>query len=85
MTLLDLLAEQRIAAAIDAGEFDDLPGAGKPLDLDDDPLVPDDLRVAWRLLKNAGSFCATSARTAAGSVQWRTATTEARGSCIEGS
>ena len=54
MTLLDLLAEQKIAAAIDAGEFDDLPGAGKPLDLDDDPLVPDDLRVAWRLLKNAG-------------------------------
>jgi len=54
MTILDSLAEQKIAAAIDAGQFDRLPGAGKPLDLDDDALVPADLRVAWRILKNAG-------------------------------
>ena len=32
------LAEERIRQAIERGEFDDLPGAGKPLDLgDDDP------------------------------------------------
>jgi len=54
MSLLDLLAEQRIEAAIAAGEFDDLPGVGKPLALDDDRLVPEDLRVAYRILKNAG-------------------------------
>lgn len=54
MSLLDLLADQKIAAAIEAGELDDLPGAGKPLDLDDAPLVPEDVRVAWRMLKNAG-------------------------------
>jgi hypothetical protein len=54
MGLLDLLAESRIAAAIEAGAFDDLPGAGKPLVLDDAPLVPDDLRVAHRILRNAG-------------------------------
>jgi hypothetical protein len=51
---LDALVERRIAAAIARGEFDNLPGAGRPLALDDDLLVPQELRVAWRLLKNAG-------------------------------
>ena len=51
---LDALVERRIVAAIARGEFDDLPGAGRPLVLDDDPLVPEELRVAHRLLKNAG-------------------------------
>lgn len=37
-----------------AGEFDALPGAGRPLDLNDDALVPPELRMAWRILKNAG-------------------------------
>ena len=54
MGLLDLLADQKIAAALEAGELDDLPGAGRPLDLDHDPLVPEDLRVAYRILRNAG-------------------------------
>ncbi|MCH8506396.1 MAG: DUF1992 domain-containing protein [Ectothiorhodospiraceae bacterium] len=34
--------------------MDDLPGAGKPLALDDDSMVPEHLRMAYRLLKNAG-------------------------------
>jgi hypothetical protein len=51
---LDALVEGRIEAAIARGEFDNLPGAGRPLALDDDPLVPQELRVAYRLLKNAG-------------------------------
>jgi hypothetical protein len=51
---LDWIAEQRIREAIERGEFDRLPGAGQPLDLADDPLVPEDLRVAYRILKNAG-------------------------------
>lgn len=54
MLLLDMIVEQKIADAIAAGDFDDLPGAGKPLDLDDDALVPEDLRVAYRILRNAG-------------------------------
>ena len=54
MFILDAIAEERIARARDAGEFDDLPGAGKPLELDDDALVPEELRVAYRILKNAG-------------------------------
>src|SRR5205823_14703444 len=54
MLVLQLLAERKIEEAITRGEFDDLPGAGRPLELDDDPLVPEDQRVAYRILKNAG-------------------------------
>jgi hypothetical protein len=54
MDYLDQLVERRIAAAIDRGELDDLPGRGLPLDLDGDALVPLELRAAYRLLRNAG-------------------------------
>jgi hypothetical protein len=54
MGLLDTLVEQRIAQAIADGALDNLPGEGKPLVLDDDSLVPEELRVAHRILKNAG-------------------------------
>ena len=51
--MLEFIAERRIAEAVARGEFDDLPGAGQPLDLTDDALVPEELRVAYRILKNA--------------------------------
>jgi hypothetical protein len=54
MLAFELLAEKKIAEALMRGELDDLPGQGRPLELDDDPLVPEDLRVAYRILKNAG-------------------------------
>ena len=54
MSCLDELAERRIAEAIERGELDDLPGQGCPLELDDDALVPAELRVAYRILRNAG-------------------------------
>lgn len=54
MGLFDDLVESRIREASERGEFDGLPGAGRPLDLDDDALVPEELRAAYRLLKNAG-------------------------------
>jgi len=54
MQLFEMLAEQKIQEAIERGELDDLPGAGQPLEIDDDPLVPEDQRVAYRILKNAG-------------------------------
>lgn len=54
MLAFEALAEKKIREAIERGEFDDLPGAGRPLDLNDDPLVPEDLRLAYRILKNAG-------------------------------
>ena len=52
--MFDQIAERRIAEAIANGELDNLPGAGRPLDLDDDALVPEELRLAYRILKNAG-------------------------------
>jgi hypothetical protein len=54
MLILDWIAERRIHQAIERGELDQLPGAGRPLVLDDDRLVAEDLRVAYRILKNAG-------------------------------
>jgi hypothetical protein len=54
MTLLDQIVERHIQQAAQRGELDDLPGTGKPLELDDDGLVPDTLRAGYRLLKNAG-------------------------------
>lgn len=54
MLLSDSLAEEYIGAAIRRGDFDRLPGTGKPLSLDDDSAVPEALRVAYRILKNAG-------------------------------
>jgi hypothetical protein len=50
----ETLIEQRIREASARGEFDDLPGAGRPMALDDDLLVPEEVRVAHRILKNAG-------------------------------
>jgi len=54
MTLLGQIAERQILQAAQRGEFDDLPGAGRPLQLDDDALIPEELRAGYRLLKNAG-------------------------------
>lgn len=54
LSLLDALAERQIADAQARGEFADLPGTGAPLPLEDDALVPEELRAAYRLLKNAG-------------------------------
>jgi hypothetical protein len=52
--MFEFLAERRIGEAVANGELDDLPGAGKPLELDDDALVPEELRMAHRILRNAG-------------------------------
>lgn len=54
MNLLDQIAETRIQEAIERGELRDLPGEGKPLQLDDDSAIPEELRIAYRILKNAG-------------------------------
>lgn len=54
MGVIDWLVENKISEALARGELDDLPGAGRPLALDDDALVPEDLRLAYRILKNAG-------------------------------
>ncbi len=53
MDFIDRIAEQRIQEAVDQGELDDLPGAGRPLELEDDSMIPEHLRTAYRILKNA--------------------------------
>ena len=52
--IINQIVERRISEAIARGEFVGLPGEGRPLQLEDDPLVPAELRVAYRILKNAG-------------------------------
>lgn len=47
------IAEERILDAQRAGAFDDLPGKGKPLNLEDLSWVPEDLRIGYLVLKNA--------------------------------
>lgn len=54
MWLLDQWAERHICDAQRKGEFDNLPGAGAPIALDDDSHVAPELRSGYRLLKNAG-------------------------------
>ncbi|MGS2871347.1 DnaJ family domain-containing protein [Enterobacter huaxiensis] len=54
MWLLDQWVERHIGDAQRKGEFDNLPGSGAPLMLDDDSHIPPELRAGYRLLKNAG-------------------------------
>jgi hypothetical protein len=54
MFAFELIAERKIEEALARGEFDGLPGEGRPLELDDDALLPEELRMAYRILKNAG-------------------------------
>ena len=47
------IAENRIREAIERGEFDNLPGAGEPLSLEEYFATPEDLRMAYSVLKSA--------------------------------
>ncbi len=47
------IAEKKILEAMREGQFDDLPGKGKPLDLEEDRHLPQDIRMAHKILKNA--------------------------------
>jgi hypothetical protein len=51
--VFDKIAEKKIREAMDNGDFDDLPGRGKPLQLEDDRHIPPDIRLAHKILKNA--------------------------------
>ncbi len=48
------LVEQRIQDGIERGLFDNLEGTGKPLNLEEDAFVPEDMRMAFRLLRSNG-------------------------------
>jgi len=52
--VFDKLVEQKIREAQEAGEFDRLEGAGRPVNLDAYFATPEELRAGYAVLKNAG-------------------------------
>lgn len=54
MFIIDEWAERHITEAQKKGVFDNLPGSGEPLHLDDNSFVPEELRAVYHVLKNAG-------------------------------
>ena len=54
LDILTKIAERKIEEAMGEGAFENLAGAGKPLSFEDDSFVPEDLKLAFRVLKNAG-------------------------------
>jgi Domain of unknown function (DUF1992) len=54
MEAIAKIAESKIRTATANGEFADLPGRGKPLELEDLSRVPAELRMGYKLLRNAG-------------------------------
>ena len=54
MDALALIGEQRIREALERGELDDNPLAGRPLELEDLNGMPDELRLGYLLLRTTG-------------------------------
>jgi hypothetical protein len=54
MDFFSNIAERRITEAIANGEFDNLEGKGKPIVFEDETWIPEDLRIVYKFLKNAG-------------------------------
>lgn len=52
--MFDRIVEAIIKDAMERGEFDNLPGKGKPVDLSEYFETPEEVRLAHSLLKNAG-------------------------------
>lgn len=53
ITGFEKVVEERIRKAQEKGEFNNLPGAGRPLKLEQDQHIPEDLRLPYKILKNA--------------------------------
>ncbi|MFC0272902.1 DUF1992 domain-containing protein [Metabacillus herbersteinensis] len=54
MDFVSIVSENKIRKAIEDGELNNLPGQGKPLQLEDLSHIPEELRIAYKVLKNAG-------------------------------
>ena len=50
----DRIVEAIIQEAMERGEFENLPGKGKPIDLSEYFETPEEVRLAHSVLKNAG-------------------------------
>ncbi len=51
MSPFDRIVEETIKRAIEAGEFDNLSGIGKPIQWNDNPFTPEEWRMAEDLLR----------------------------------
>ena len=54
LSALTLIAERRIAEAVSEGRFDNLPGRGRPQELEDLSRLAPEMRLAYIILKNSG-------------------------------
>lgn len=54
MDFASRMAEEKIQQAITEGQFDNLPGKGKPLELEDLSGMPQDMRMSYLMMKNSG-------------------------------
>ncbi|WP_404448439.1 DUF1992 domain-containing protein [Sutcliffiella horikoshii] len=57
------LTDEKIRKAYEDGEFENLPGYGKPLELEDLSHVPPEMRMAYKMMKNAGMMEEQQVRT----------------------
>ncbi|NJB69273.1 hypothetical protein GGQ74_002970 [Desulfobaculum xiamenense] len=48
------VVEQRIREAQERGDFDGLEGRGRRIEFEDDSMIPEDLRMAYKILRNSG-------------------------------
>lgn len=51
--IFQILSERKIQEALEKGEFDNLPGKGKPLVFNDTG-IPSDVRMLYKIMKNSG-------------------------------
>lgn len=54
MNAFDRIVEERIRAAAERGDLSGLPGEGKPLPDEDMAMIPEEMRLVVRILRNAG-------------------------------
>ncbi|MBD8070845.1 DUF1992 domain-containing protein [Bacillus sp. PS06] len=54
MDFSQIVSEDKIRRAYENGEFDNLPGYGKKLKHEDLSAIPQELRMAYKIMKNAG-------------------------------
>jgi len=54
LNIFSKIAEQRIREAMERGDFDNLEGTGRPYSFEDETWIPEDVRAAYRVLKNSG-------------------------------
>ena len=57
------VTDEKIRKAYEDGEFENLPGYGKPLELEDLSNVPPEMRMAYKMMKNAGMMEEQQVRT----------------------